>query len=140
MPARVKIVTVCPDGKECEYKGGPIIFMTSLQIIAGGLGELTYNFNICDISVAKIVAIIADHTISGLFLTKRSMITDAVSESPRKVRLAQIKGFCFAVKEFIDRKSTLFVPVKRTKTKHIRNIIAKTIVILLAVFMMSCDY
>jgi hypothetical protein len=53
------------------------------------------------------------------------MITPAVKVSPMKVRLDQMNGFVYAVKEFIFTKNTLLIPVKRIKANPVIKIINK---------------
>jgi hypothetical protein len=72
--------------------------------MAGGLGRLKKNFIVFTIKVAIRDATIPDQTRSGLFLMKRSMNTQAVSESPRKVRLAQINELEYTAKVLICMK------------------------------------
>jgi len=65
-------------------------------------------------TVAIIVASMADQTRSGFFLMNRSIIKHAGNVSPRKVILAQIKGFDCDAAELIYRKRFLLIPVRST--------------------------
>jgi hypothetical protein len=59
-------------------------------------------------------AAIPDHTRSGLFLIKMSIIAQAAAVSPRKVRLAQMKGDVWEAAEFIFVNIASLVPVTIT--------------------------
>ena len=76
-------------------------------------------------TVAIRVAINADQTRSGFFLINRSIIIQADSISPRKVRLAQKNGYICNEEELIERKRALLIPARRTIAKQIINITDK---------------
>jgi hypothetical protein len=89
------------------------------------------------IKVAIIVANIPDQIRSGLFLMKRSIIAQAASVSPRKVRFSQIKGLILAAKELILINTALLVPRVNTRAKESRNIINNIRLILYGDFIKS---
>lgn len=130
------MVTVCPEGNERRIMAGPIILIVSLSITAGGRRIPVKYLTEFTIISAKTAAIIPDHTRSGLFLIKRNMNMLAGKVSPKKVRLAQIKGFVVAAKELMVIKRDLLIPDRRTIIKPSRNTINTIKLILYGEFIM----